>query len=235
MEEDEKAFFAGPWITTKPGINRFVWDLRYQGALRVLGNKLAGEANHGPFVVPGSYQVRLLVTDPSGETETLTQSFQVHNDPRSPVSQEALVTQLEALLGIRDRISQAYEAVKKIRSVKSQLSRWRERDDLGEEAKEAASNLEGKLHKIEDQLMVPGKHKDVFGLNEPARLSEKLASVIPVIGSADATPTRNALEVASKYEAEIDEELAKLDEILKEDLAGFNTMMAEADLPAVHH
>ncbi|MBW3667128.1 MAG: glycosyl hydrolase [Actinobacteria bacterium] len=234
MSEEEKAFYAGPWITTKPGINRFLWDLRYEGAIRVLGNKLAKEANTGPLVVPGSYAVRLIITDPSGKTETLTEEFQVRNDPRSQVSQEVLEEQLEALLGIRDHISRAYEAVKTIRSIKSQLSHWANRSDIGDDAREAARDLESKLHKIEDKLMVPGQHEDTFGLNEPSRLSEKLASVISVIGSADAKPTRNALEVAGQYEAEIDDELDKLEEIFEEDLAEFNALVAGADLPAVH-
>ena len=90
-----------------------------------------------------------------------------------------------------------------------------------------------KLHEIEDRLMVPGEHKDTFGLNEPSRLSEKLASVISVISSADAKPTQNSLEVAAKYSAEIDEQLDLLSGIFRTDIAGFNTLMGEASLPAI--
>jgi photosystem II stability/assembly factor-like uncharacterized protein len=233
-DDDEKAFYAGPWITTEPGINRFVWDLRYEGSIRVLGNKLAKEANLGPLVVPGTYEVRLIVTDPSGESQTLSQRFEVRNDPRSTVSQEDLEVQLDALRGIHDHISRSYEAVKTIRSVKGQLAHWRDRSDLGEDASEAATDLEKKLHELEDQLMVPGKHKDTFGLNEPARLSQKLASVISVISSADAKPTRNALQVAAKYSEEIDQYLAQFDQVIENELKAFNNLMAEADLPAVH-
>jgi photosystem II stability/assembly factor-like uncharacterized protein len=234
MEEDEKAFFAGPWITVKPGVNRFVWDLRYPGSIRVLGNKLANEANRGPLELPGTYEVRLLITDSSGETQTLTQSFEVSNDPRSDAAIEDLEVQLETLRGIHDHISSAYEVVNQIRSMKKQLATWRERSDFTDQAKEAADDLEKKLHGIEDQLMVPGLHKDTFGLNEPARLSEKLASVISVVGSADAKPTRNALEVAAKYSKEIDEQLEKFEQVVENELAVFNDLMAEADIAAVH-
>jgi hypothetical protein len=121
-----------------------------------------------------------------------------------------------------------------IRSIKRQLAQWRDRSDFGDEAHSAAEALESKLHEIEDGLMVPGEHKDVFGLNEPSRLSEKLASVIPVIASADAVPTRNSLQVAAKYSAEIDDQLTRLDEVFENELAAFNALMAEVDLPAVH-
>jgi photosystem II stability/assembly factor-like uncharacterized protein len=233
MSDDEKAFHAGPWVTTKPGINRFLWDLRHDGATKVLGNKLGGEANRGPLVVPGTYEARLVVTDPSGESQGFSERFEVRNDPRVEVSQEALEEQVEALLGIRDHISRAHEAVISIRSMKKQLEHWRERSDLGDEARAAADALEEKLHEVEDSLMVPGEHKDTFGLNEPSRLSEKLASVIAVISSADARPTRNSLHVASKYTEEIDEQLEKLDAVLDNDLKAFNDHMARAELPAL--
>ena len=89
------------------------------------------------------------------------------------------------------------------------------------------------MHAIEDTLMVPGPHKDVFGLSEPARLTEKLASVISVIASADARPTRNSLEVAAKYSAEIDEQLNQLEDVLAIELVQFNDLMGTAHLPAV--
>ena len=234
MSDDEKAFHSGPWITSKPGVNRFLWDLRYEGATKVLGNKLGSEANLGPLVVPGSYQVRLEITDPSGETRVFTEGFEVRNDPRVEVAEEALAEQLEALLGIRDHISKAHEAVTTIRSIKKQLAGWRERSDVDDEARAAADQLEEKVHEIEDGLMVPGEHKDTFGLNEPSRLTEKLASVISIISSADARPTTNSLKVAAKYSAEIDEQLARLEEVLAGDLAGFNAMLKKVDLPAVH-
>jgi hypothetical protein len=121
-----------------------------------------------------------------------------------------------------------------VRSIKKQLEHWRRRADVGEEARSAADSLEEKLHEIEDNLMVAGEHKDTFGLNEPSRLTEKLASVISVIASADALPTRNSLVVAAKYSEEIDEQLSSLDDVLNTGLSEFNALMTAADLPAIH-
>ena len=81
--------------------------------------------------------------------------------------------------------------------------------------------------------MVPGEHHDIFGLNERSRLSQKLASVISVVASADAKPTTQSLEVAAMYSSQIDEHLDALNEVLEADLAGFNTLMRETDIPAV--
>jgi len=234
MNDDDKAYYSGPWITAKPGINRFVWDLRYEGATKVLGNKLSASASLGPLVVPGTYEARLILTEPEGESRTLSARFEVRNDPRSGASQSELEDQLKAVLKIRDQMSRLHEAVIRIRSLKKQLAHWQERSDLEEEARAAVTDLEEKLHRIEDSLMVPGEHKDTFGLNEPSRLSQKLASVISVFASADARPTKSALEVAAKYTGAIDEELANFDQVVASELAEFNTMMAQAGLPAVH-
>ena len=199
----------------------------------MLGNKLGGEANLGPFVIPGVYEVRLIID--SGDEEPITHAarFEVRNDPRSDVSIDALREQTDALLEIRDKLSQAHEAVNVIRSLKGQLGGWLSRKDLDAEIETAARELDQKLHSIEDELMLPGEHTDTFGLNEPARLSEKLASVISVIGSADGRPTQNALEVASLYSGQIDEKIAELEQVMATDVEAFNAAMAEAGLPAV--
>jgi hypothetical protein len=234
MSEDDKAYYSGPWITAQPGINRFVWDLRYEGATKVLGNKLSASASRGPLVVPGIYEARLILSDPEGESRTLSARFEVRNDPRSGASQSELEDQLEAVLKIRDQMSRLHEAVIRIRTLKKQLAHWQERSDLAEEAGAGAAALKEKLHRIEDSLMVPGEHQDTFGLNEPARLSQKLASVVAVFTSADARPTKSAQAVAAKYTGAIEKELADLDQVVASELAEFNTMMAQAGLPAVH-
>lgn len=233
LSDDEKSFDSGPWIVTKPGVCRFVWDLRYEGSTKVLGNKLAGEADVGPLVVPGTYQARLKVVSASGDIHTLTQGFEVVNDPRVEVSLADLRAQLEALLRIRDKISEAHIGVIAMRSVRRQLEAWMMRSDMGDDHLAMAGSLIARLDMIEDELMARGEHKDTFGLNERSRLAEKLASVISIVASADAAPTKQSLEVAAMYSEQIDEQLGLLKEVLETDLAQFNVLMSESDLPAI--
>ena len=233
MNDDEKAFSAGPWVPVESGVNRFLWDLRHSGSTKVLGNKLASEANLGPLVVPGTYEVRLVITGSDGQRTTMSQSFEVVNDPRVEVSQDDLQSQLDALLEIRDKISEAHEAVTTIRSVNSQIDSWSARTDLGEEARSAAESLRQELSEIESELIKPGKHEDMFGGQEPARLNQKLASVISVIASADAPPTKQSLELSARYSAEIDAQLDRMGEVLSHELEEFNDLMRAAQLPAV--
>ena len=231
LSDEEKALADGVWITTDAGINRFVWNLRYAGATRVQGNKMAGEANQGPLIVPGSYQVRLTLSD-----QTLTESFEVVNDPRSTASQADLAEQLDLLLKIRDKISDAHAGINRLRGVTAQVSSWKTRlDGQGQYAAvtTAAKDFEEKLAAVETELILPGEHTDTFGLNDRVRLNAALSSVISIIGSADAKPTKQARELAGEYSAQIDQQLDILNGLLSDDLESFNEMVYQSSVPAV--
>jgi photosystem II stability/assembly factor-like uncharacterized protein len=232
LDDDAKALDPGPWVGSKPGANEFMWDLRYSGASRVAGNKRAGEANQGPLVLPGTYRAELRFTAADGSQRTLEQSFEVVNDPRSDADEAALREQRDLLLEIRDTISSAHEAVARIRDVRSQVAAWRTRFE-DDEIVAAATKLESGLDEIESELIVPGPNNDFAGDNEPARLNEKLASVISVIGSADAAPTTQARAVADAYRTEIEGHLARLEPLLGKELDTFNALVKAADAPPV--
>ena len=72
----------------------------------------------------------------------------------------------------------------------------------------AAGEILEQLAAIEDKLILPGDQKMTYGLIVRTRLNAQLASVIPVIASADAKPTEAALAVAKQYSDQIDAEIA---------------------------
>jgi hypothetical protein len=80
---------------------------------------------------------------------------------------------------------------------------------------------------------VPGWHKYASEPNEPARLNEKLASLISVVGSADARPTKQAVELVEMYSSQIDEQLEQLQAVMAADVVGFNALVEASNLPAV--
>ena len=231
LDDEDKALDPGPWMPVRAGVNRFVWDLRYPGAMRLRGNKTGEEAERGPLVLPGIFQVRLTV----GE-RTLTESFEVVNDPRSPVSLEDLREQLDCLLVIRDRISAAYAGVRCIRETTGEIERWCTRlvrYGGHDAALEAGKALCEALAAVESALILPGRQTDTFGLNRRVRLNAALASVISIVDSADARPTSQARALAEEYMARIDGELDRLKTLLDHDLGTFNDLVSEANLPPV--
>ena len=230
-DDADKALDPGPWLPLKAGMNRFVWDLRYPGATRVRGNKTAGEANNGPFVLPGEYEVRLTVGG-----QEVRQRFTISNDPRVATSLTDLQAQLALLRRIYDKIADCHRGVNLLRDVVAQAKNWAERTGKrqnGQQVAEAAQELITKLAEIEEVLILPGEQKDTFGLNRRVRLNAKLASLIPIVASADRAPTKQSGELFAVYAGQADEQLAKLQALLDSDLEAFNTLIQDANLPAI--
>ena len=228
--DEDKALEPGPWMPVRAGVNRFVWDLSYPAALRLRGNKTGEEAERGPLVLPGTYEVRLRV----GE-RVLASIFEVVNDPRSPASLDELREQLECLLAIRDKLSELYLGVQRIRQTSEELGRWCARlEDAGHgEAAQAGRGLCDALAEVESRLILPGDHADSVGLHHRVRLNAALASVIGVVDAADARPPAAARALAAEYMARVDAELEGLDALLRRDLPDFNRRILEAGLPPV--
>ena len=230
QSDEDKALDPGPWMPVRAGVSRFVWDLRHAAATRLRGNKTGEEAFRGPLALPGTYEVRLQV-----DGQTLSATFEVVNDPRSPASLDDLREQLECLLAIRDKLSQLYARVKRIRDTGEELRRWCGRLEAGghAEAARAGHALRDALAEVESVLILPGDQADSVGLHHRVRLNAALASVIGVVDAADARPTDAARALAAEYMAAIDAELSRLDTLLTRDLGDFNRMVSEANLPPV--
>ena len=103
--------------STKAGLDEFEWDLRYPGHTTFPGMILWSASNSGPLAVPGTYQVRL-----TADGKTLTKSFEVKENPNfTDITQADLQKQFDLAIQIRDKTSDANNAVIKIRAIKTQV------------------------------------------------------------------------------------------------------------------
>jgi hypothetical protein len=219
---------VGPWISATPGVNRFVWNLRHDGAARVPGDKTSVEANEGPFVTPGKFIASLSVGKERCEV-----SFEVINDPRVKTSNEDLRAQEKLLLKMRDKVSDAHVVVNKLRDAREQIQAWKKRaGDEKKIAKECDAILK-KLDKIEDELILPGEQKDDYGLISRTRLNAAIGSLISVVNSADTKPTTQCTELFDEMSREVDKQRKTLDAVFKNDVKQLNKMIEKARLPAV--
>jgi hypothetical protein len=110
---------------------------------------------------------------------------------------------------------------------------WRKRAGDHPTIDAAATALLEKLASIEDALILPGDQKVTYSLIIRSRLNEALASVIPIVGSADARPTEQAYAIVEHYSAQIDAQLAALEAVFSEDLAKLNRAIQEANLAPI--
>jgi hypothetical protein len=218
-------------IPAEAGLNRFVWDTRYADAARFPGLILWAGELRGPRAVPGVYQVKL-----TANGKTLMQTFEIKRDPRLQTSGADFARQFDLLIKIRDKLTETHEAITNIREVRRQV------DDLVKRVKDrpnakaitdAAKSLNAKLKAIEEELYQTKNQSSQDPLNYPIRLNNKLAAVAGVVASADSAPTGKSKTVYEVQVGKINEQLRRLEQVMRVDLAAFNQLVREQNIPAV--
>jgi len=221
-----------PRAPNRRGVNSFTWNMRYPDATGFRGMILWAAGTTGPMAPPGAYNVRLVVNGKAVSTE----SFKLIPDPRSKgVTAADYAEQFALLTKIRDRFSEANDAVKTIRYVKSELENRRPRIPSAQQASfgTAATALEQALSQVEDSIYQTKNHASEDPLNYPIRLNNKIGALMGVVGSADGRPTQQSYSVFTELSTELDRQLALLKRTLDAGLPRMNSMLRGAGLPAV--
>jgi hypothetical protein len=218
-------------VPAEAGLNRFAWDLRYTDAARFPGMILWAGETRGPLAVPGTYQVRLTVGG-----KTMTESFEVRKDPRITTTPTDFAKQFDLLMKIRDKLSETHNAITRIREVRRQLDEMVKRlkdQPGGGPVIEAAKSLVARLTAVEEELYQTKNRSSQDPLNFPIRLNNKLAALGGVVSSADAAPTAQSYVVYEEQVGLINTQLRKLEQLMSTDLAAFNRLAREQNIPAV--
>ena len=213
---------------TNAGVTRFTWDVRHRGASSFAGMILWSAATQGPVVPPGSYQVRLTAGDYKE-----TRSFAVKMDPRlNGVTEKDLREQYDLAVRIRDKTSEANDAVSLIREIKKQA---KERAGKANDSQitAAADALSKKLSEVEEEIYQVRNQSNQDPLNFPIKLNNRLAALRRSVETGDARPTNGAYAVLAELSAELDVQLAKLNAVVKSDLEALNQMLAGRSLDPI--
>jgi hypothetical protein len=218
-------------LPTEAGLNRFVWDLRYEGSSRVPHSPLWAGNTDGPIAVPGTYQVRLTV-----QGTAYTAPFEIKADPRSKAAQSDLEKQLDLQLKIRDRLTQAHDAINQIRDIRGQMAALNKRLEGQPQAKpvaEAGRQLDKKMTEVEEVLVQTKARSGQDVLNYPIRLNNYLAALRSVVESAEGAPTQASYDVYDMLSKQLDEQLGKWKQILSTDVQAYNDAVQKQSVPAI--
>jgi photosystem II stability/assembly factor-like uncharacterized protein len=219
-------------LKVEAGLNRFVWDLRYDEAHQVPGYYLweYGGGAHGPVAAPGHYQVRLMS---GGQSQTAP--LEVKLDPRVNVSQADLEQQVSVLLGIRENLNKVYDTVNQIQDVRAQLAGLRRRlpENASGKIAVSADDLEKKLVALRDQLINLTISANEDSLAYAPQLDARLAFLAMDVGTADSAPTEAEQKQFEKLNHETAEVLASWESLEHGDLAAFQKLTAEGSLSTV--
>jgi len=226
--DDEDGPKPAPKPTLKAGLNRYTWDMRYPGFTEFKGMIFWAARNRGPLAVPGQYQVRL-----TADGQTLTQPAEIRLDPRvSGVAAADLQKRFALATQIRDKVSQANDAVLLIRGIRAQIGGVVKQAG-SESVRRPAEQLEQKLAAIEGHIYQVQNRSRQDPLNYPIMLNNKLAALAGVVEASEAAPTDQSYAVFADLSQRLDRELAELERVLATDLPALNQRLAAARLPAI--
>ena len=232
LEDDTLAFTPSDSIVTnRAGLNRFVWDLHYPDTRQVKDVVNDEGSTRGPVAAPGRYTVRLVAGG-----KTFSQPFVVRGDPRLETTQADYDAQLALALQVQSKTNELSDGVKRIVDIERAL------DERGGAAKgqsyakrvtDAVKPLHDRLEAVRDSLVEIHSHADEITLHYPIRYYKMLLSLAGMVQSADAAPTEQEGAIYHDIAPKIDAQLARLRAIEGTDLAAFNQLMRELNVPAI--
>ena len=233
---------AGPG---KQGVNRYVWNLRYAGPTRLNFEKPTGAEDEenpfrnvgGPRAVPGTYTVMVTAGGVTG-----TKTVVVEPDPILGGEPARFAAQLRAGLEWRNATSALNEMLNRITSLETQLKNTQQalRDNTtGDTATAApvlrqARELGRKLKELKDSLYNSEVQRDagqddIHYLN---RFQDRLQGLGFGLAFSYAQPPNEVVAARLKeLRAGLTEYLAKFNELIRTDVAGFNKVAQERQVP----
>jgi hypothetical protein len=230
--EGEPFDFGGrDTLPAEKGLNRFVWDLRYEPATKVPGLVVWGGSGAGPVAVPGKYQAKLTV---AGKDYAVP--FELKEDPRVQTPAADLQKQLELGLKVRDRLSEAHKAVNEMKEAQAQMTALKTRLGSDEKVKDivaAMDDLNKKIGAVEDGLVQLKAKAGEDALNFPNGPADQLQALGSTVDSSDNAPTQQSYAVFDKLTVPIGEQLAKWQELKDKDLPAVNDKISKANIPAI--
>ncbi len=153
-------------LPTKPGMNRFVWDLRYPGGPAGGDGEGGGFGGGGPLAAPGTYRARLTA---GGVTKT--ESFTVKIDPRvakDGVTSADLVEQTRFALKVRDLLADARQLAGRVR-----------------QAIDGKRGDQAKLQSLRERLVTKsGPYEDQVFIDQVANVNREINQADQKIGAS---------------------------------------------------
>lgn len=229
----EGGFFGGGGqaLPVQAGLNRYVWDLRYEPATKVPGLVVWGASGEGPMAVPGKYQAKLIVAG-----QNYTASFEVKEDPRVKSSQADLEKQLAFGLKIRDRVSEAHRAVNEMKEVQAEIAGVKKRyadDPKAKQALASADDLNKKIEGIEAGLVQLKSKSGEDSLNFPIMPVDQTEALQSTVDSSDDAPTAQSYTVYDRLNGEITAPMDEWAATKKKDVPALNKEIEKAGVTII--
>ncbi len=214
----------------KAGMNRFVWDTRYEAAEKIEGLVLWSGTPGGPRAAPGSYHARVRYGNDSAEVP-----FTIKADPNYKIPDADYQAQLAFLLAVRDKFNDIQKGIKNTRKLRAQLTDLVGRTDSvhAKSLRPLADSISKKLTAIEEALYQTKAKAGQDILNYPMRLNDRMAALYNVAASGNHAPTRQVRTAFAALSAETDMQLQRLKDVVDTDISIFNKVVHQRNIPVI--
>ncbi len=154
---------------------------------------------------------------------TQTQPFRVRrNHLYADVSDADLQAQFDLAIQIRDKTTEANNAVIQIRNIKTQVDE-RLTKSQDPRLKSAGDTLKKNLSAIEEEIYQVRNQSGQDPLNFPIKINNRLASLFSVVTRGEGRPIGNAAPILKNLSADLKVQTDRLTKVLAADLTAFNT------------
>ena len=202
------------------GMNRFVWDLRYDDPAQIPDAFYAGVPPRGPMVLPGAYTLRLGY---GGETHTAP--LTISADPRDRGGAAAgLKQKFDLAMEVYHDQDALHRAVNEIRAVRTgitALSGKAKGKPQGAALEADGARLSAAASKIEGVLMQVNIKGSEANLNYPGMLNEQIYSFSQLLDDADTAPNAQETETYAGMHARLEAQLADWNALKGKQVAAF--------------
>lgn len=213
------------------GMNRFVWDMQYAPTEKLDGFVMwNGSQLYGPKAAPGNYIARVRY-----EKDSIDVPLTIKGDPNYKTSTADYDAQVAFLQEVKQKFVDVQNAIKDIRSIREQLSDFTSKIDTAnnKDVQTLADSISRQITTIEETLYQTKAKGSQDVLNYPIRLNDKIANVYNAAYGGNNAPPLQARSVFTELSAKADIQLNKLKAIMSKDLAQFNQLIHEKQLPVI--
>ncbi|HLV96153.1 MAG TPA: hypothetical protein VKS44_13250 [Candidatus Acidoferrales bacterium] len=229
---------------SKEGVNRFVWNMRYEGPTPLNSMHMPASEyfnpNRGPMVMPGTYKISVTV---NGQTQSQTAT--VVPDPNLHVDPAVFRAQTEAGLHARGEVTAMNEMLNRIDDIQKEMNSFAVtvQSSKDEELKTKyepivarGKELSKKLDAIKDVFIDPSVQMNVpeDSIHGLTRLQGQIAQLgFRGAGSYGQMPSPVIQAKAKELYGQLGEQLEKFNQLLKTDVAQYNKAAEQAGAPSV--
>ncbi|HEV3219348.1 MAG TPA: hypothetical protein VGZ48_06225 [Candidatus Acidoferrales bacterium] len=235
----------------KEGINRVVWDLRYQpppqpgeGEAGAFGGRGGGGGfggGGGPRVEPGDYTVKITMGD-----QTQTKTVHVDEDPRIQITAADRAARYDLMMkafALQQDLTRTLAPLNNMKTaLDNAITSWKTRPPsarIPDNVQKAAEDFQKQVNEVAYKFMNPPEEGQEQGsaapplIAYPATLGQRIGQVYGSLQGVTAAPTQDEIAEYAATMKELNDLKPQIDKLVKEGFPALNKLMNDSGVQQI--